>query len=136
MLRVYSPYGAALSDAGFSHHPRGGPGASTAGRKRLENKVLICKDCGASFDFTVRDQQFYAEKGFENEPQRCRDCRNARKTQRTNGTGSGAGTGGTREMFDTVCAQCGTATTVPFKPRGDRPVYCRSCYSATQAVRA
>jgi CxxC-x17-CxxC domain-containing protein len=102
-----------------------------------ENKVLICKDCGNSFDFTVRDQMFYAEKGFENEPQRCRDCRSARKSQRTNATGGGSSlSSGPREMFDAVCAQCGTATTVPFKPRGDRPVYCRSCYAAMNAVRA
>lgn len=102
-----------------------------------ENKVLICKDCGGSFDFTVRDQTFYAEKGFENEPQRCRECRNARKTQRASGLGMApTSTAGLREMFDAVCAQCETATTVPFRPRGDRPVYCRSCYSAMQAVRA
>ena len=43
---------------------------------------------------------------------------------------------GLREMYDAVCAQCGTATTVPFRPRGDRPVYCRTCYTATNAVRA
>jgi CxxC-x17-CxxC domain-containing protein len=102
-----------------------------------ENKVLICKDCGNSFDFTVRDQMFYAEKGFENEPQRCRDCRNARKTQRNTGGGqASAYANGTREMFDAVCAQCGETTTVPFRPRGDRPVYCRTCYSAQNAVRA
>jgi len=106
-------------------------------RSVYENKVLICKDCGNSFDFTVRDQMFYAEKGFENEPQRCRDCRNARKTQRANGTlgSTPSSNGGVREMFEAVCAQCGTTTTVPFKPRGDRPVYCRSCYSAMNAVR-
>jgi CxxC-x17-CxxC domain-containing protein len=105
----------------------------TSGRRRLyENKTLICKDCGAPFDFTVRDQMFYAEKGFENEPQRCRDCRTARKSQR----GGASGAGGTREMFDAVCAQCGESTTVPFRPSGDRPVYCRTCFTAQNAVRA
>jgi CxxC-x17-CxxC domain-containing protein len=101
-----------------------------------ENKSLNCKDCGNPFDFTVRDQMFYAEKGFENEPQRCRECRTVRKTQRASGTGSAPlSTAGLREMHEAVCAQCGTATTVPFKPRGDRPVYCRSCYTAQNAVR-
>jgi CxxC-x17-CxxC domain-containing protein len=105
-----------------------------AGRSGLyENKTLICKDCGAPFDFTVRDQMFYAEKGFENEPQRCRDCRTARKSSRVGTTVASAGP---REMFGAVCAQCGESTTVPFRPRGDRPVYCRTCYSAQNAVRA
>jgi CxxC-x17-CxxC domain-containing protein len=99
-----------------------------------ENKVLICKDCGNSFDFTVRDQMFYAEKGFENEPQRCRSCRSARKAQRGTGTAMPSFGGGTREMFDAVCAQCGESTTVPFRPRGDRPVYCRTCFMAQNAV--
>jgi CxxC-x17-CxxC domain-containing protein len=101
-----------------------------------ENKVLICKDCGASFDFTVRDQMFYAEKGFENEPQRCRDCRSVRKSQRNSAGAQSSSFGSAREMFDAVCAQCGENTTVPFRPRGDRPVYCRTCYSAQNAVRA
>lgn len=94
----------------------------------MQDKTLVCKDCGTDFAFTVRDQQFYAEKGFENEPQRCRDCRTQRKNTRSQSSGS-------REMFEAVCAQCGTATTVPFKPRGDRPVYCRTCY-ATMAPAA
>ncbi len=92
----------------------------------MEDKTLTCKDCSSPFAFTARDQQFYIEKGFENEPQRCRDCRTQRKNTR-NSPGSG------REQFDAVCARCGVATTVPFKPRGDRPVYCRQCYASTSA---
>ena len=38
--------------------------------------------------------------------------------------------GGTREMFDAVCAECGKPTKVPFQPREDRPVYCSECYAA------
>ena len=34
-----------------------------------------------------------------------------------------------REMFDAVCADCGAACKVPFKPtEGGKPVYCRDCY--------
>ncbi len=90
----------------------------------MEDKSIICKECGRPFAFTVRDQQFYAEKGFQNEPQRCRDCRVARKGQ------SGAPSGSPRASFEAVCAECGTQTTVPFRPRGDRPVYCRACFMA------
>jgi CxxC-x17-CxxC domain-containing protein len=35
-----------------------------------------------------------------------------------------------RETFDAVCAQCGTATRVPFRVVAGRPVYCRDCYGA------
>ena len=39
-----------------------------------EDKTLICKDCGNEFVFTSGEQEFYAEKGFQNEPQRCKPC--------------------------------------------------------------
>ncbi|MBQ4610989.1 MAG: zinc-ribbon domain-containing protein, partial [Clostridia bacterium] len=48
----------------------------------FEDKTLVCKDCGAEFVFSAGEQEFYAEKGFQNEPIRCKACRNARKTQR------------------------------------------------------
>lgn len=52
--------------------------------EELQDKTIVCKDCGAEFVFSVGEQQFYAEKGFTNEPQRCPDCRKARKQQRNN----------------------------------------------------
>ena len=48
----------------------------------FQDKTLVCKDCGAEFVFTAGEQEFYAEKGFQNEPIRCKACRNARKSQR------------------------------------------------------
>ena len=50
----------------------------------LEDETLICKDCGKEFVFTVGEQEFYKEKGFENDPVRCLECRKARKAQRPN----------------------------------------------------
>ena len=44
------------------------------------------------------------------------------------GGGGGGGFGGPREMHDAVCSDCGQQTQVPFKPSGDRPVYCRDCF--------
>jgi CxxC-x17-CxxC domain-containing protein len=34
-----------------------------------------------------------------------------------------------RVQYETVCSNCGRQTTVPFVPRGDRPVYCADCFS-------
>ncbi|NMA24465.1 MAG: zinc-binding protein, partial [Clostridiales bacterium] len=84
-----------------------------------QDKTLICKDCGAEFTFTAGEQDFYAEKGFQNEPQRCKPCRNARKS----------GMSGQRELFAATCASCGNEARVPFRPRDDRPVYCSDCFS-------
>ncbi|MFY9174627.1 MAG: zinc-ribbon domain containing protein [Peptococcia bacterium] len=88
------------------------------------DKTLTCKDCSADFVFTASEQEFYAEKGFTNEPGRCPECRAARKAQRNN-NGYGRGE---REMHTTTCSNCGSSCTVPFKPSADRPVYCRDCY--------
>ncbi len=33
-----------------------------------------------------------------------------------------------RQLYSVKCAKCGKETQVPFKPSGDRPVYCRDCY--------
>lgn len=92
-----------------------------------EDKILICKDCGAEFEFTAGEQEFYASKGFTNEPQRCRACRAAHKNTR------GESAGKNREMFDAVCASCGKPCKVPFKPREDRPVYCSECFAKSRA---
>ena len=50
----------------------------------MEDKKIICKDCGKEFVFLVGEQEFYKEKGFENDPVRCPDCRGARKAQKMN----------------------------------------------------
>lgn len=33
-----------------------------------------------------------------------------------------------RQLYNVTCANCGKQAQVPFKPTGDRPVYCRDCY--------
>ena len=86
--------------------------------------TLKCKDCGEEFIFTAGEQEFYAEKGFQNQPQRCKTCRDARKNA-----------GKTpREMFVTTCANCGKEAKVPFQPNSDRPVYCSECFAAMKAA--
>ncbi|MBQ8759345.1 MAG: zinc-ribbon domain containing protein [Clostridia bacterium] len=83
------------------------------------DKTLKCKDCGSDFVFTAGEQEFYAEKGFVNEPQRCKACRDAKKN-----AGKGA-----RTFFEATCASCGGTARVPFEPKEDRPVYCSECFA-------
>lgn len=50
----------------------------------MEDKTIVCKDCNNEFVFTAGEQEFYKEKGLDNEPKRCKECRNKRKATRTN----------------------------------------------------
>jgi len=34
-----------------------------------------------------------------------------------------------RRLFKVICAECNKECEVPFKPTGDRPVYCKECFS-------
>lgn len=117
----------------------------------FEDKSIVCADCGQTFVHSAEDQSRYAERGFTNEPKRCRDCRAKRKVQSGGGGGGGGGqsrgprrefsSGGgrmrssdgggarpQREFHEAVCAECGATTTVPFKPTQGRPVLCRDCF--------
>ncbi len=106
----------------------------------FEDKELTCEDCGQTFVHSAEDQARYAERGFTNEPKRCRDCRDKRKAEgggrahRSGGPSrSGGGGGGgrpERQSFSVTCSECGAQTTVPFKPTEGRPVYCRDCFQA------
>ena len=85
-----------------------------------EDKTLVCKECGNEFVFTAGEQEFYAERGFQNEPQRCKACRDARKNA----------TRGPREFFTATCARCGGEAKVPFQPKSDR-----LCSAASASLR-
>jgi CxxC-x17-CxxC domain-containing protein len=91
-----------------------------------EDKTIQCSDCGRTFTFSAQEQEFYASKGYTNEPKRCPECRQTRKAER--GDGGGRGGGGQRQMYPAKCAKCGKDTQVPFQPRGDKPVYCSDCF--------
>jgi CxxC-x17-CxxC domain-containing protein len=96
------------------------------------DKTLTCRECGKEFVFTAGEQEFYATRGFQNEPGRCPECRAARKAQ--NGGASRMGDQRQpREMHTVTCAECGKETQVPFKPSGDRPVYCQECFQNRKA---
>ena len=106
------------------------------------DETLTCVDCNAQFTFSAGEQEFFAAKGFTNKPNRCPDCRAARKAQRSQAGGGGGYSGGggggygggggrpQREMYTVTCSQCGQPATVPFQPRGDKPVYCRDCFQS------
>jgi CxxC-x17-CxxC domain-containing protein len=89
------------------------------------DKVLKCSECSAEFVFTAGEQMFFADKGFKNEPKRCKACK-AKRAE--GGGGGGGGNSPMRSETKTNCSQCGKETTVPFRPTQGRPVFCRECF--------
>ena len=96
----------------------------------LQDKTLTCRDCGQEFIWTAGEQEFYASRGLQNPPSRCPADRAARRASQ----GAGGG-GGPREMFSATCSNCGKEARVPFQPRGDKPVYCSSCFEQMRGAR-
>ncbi len=109
------------------------------------DKQILCRDCSSKFVFSAGEQEFYANKGLLNEPTRCQSCRTARRSNRSSleeadgyvRYGNFASFGGKtpRQMHPATCAECGQMTEVPFQPRGERPVYCSSCYNKIRPPR-
>ncbi|MBP3656849.1 MAG: zinc-ribbon domain containing protein [Clostridia bacterium] len=87
-----------------------------------QDEMLKCRVCGNAFIFGADEQSFYAEQGYQKKPRRCPECRMT--VRALSGTARPQ-----REEYDAVCAACGKATKVPFKPKNEKPVYCRDCYS-------
>ncbi len=40
--------------------------------------------------------------------------------------------GGPREMFPATCSSCHKSCEIPFRPSGERPVYCRDCFGSQE----
>ncbi len=114
------------------------------------DKTITCVQCGAPFVFTAGEQQFYQEKGYTNEPKRCKPCRDEAKRAKAGGAGaagpgpaaysSGHGNGGAaagprpaRQMYDIICDNCQQPSQVPFQPTPGRKILCRSCFQASRA---
>ena len=78
------------------------------------DRELKCVSCGAAFVFRAAEQAFFKTRGLLHDPKRCRACR--------------ANSKGKTPDTEVTCAECGKQTTVPFHPRGGRPVFCRECF--------
>lgn len=115
-----------------------------------------CADCGASFLVTTAEQAWYREHGRP-EPDRCPVCRERRRAERNapllaavqaeessaaergvtvyGGPGQRGNAHPPRQLYPAICHSCGKETEVPFLPRGNRPVYCRDCFSQRRSRR-
>lgn len=88
----------------------------------FQDKILTCRGCSGQFVFSADEQDFFSTKGLINEPKRCPNCRVLARAERA---------GKTPEATTEIpCAECGTLARVPFRPNGNKPVYCNYCFKA------
>jgi putative zinc ribbon protein len=61
----------------------------------MEDKALICGECGKPFSYTVGEQQMYQERGMQ-DPEICKDCRRGHfdESSASLREGEGGGQGG------------------------------------------
>ena len=83
----------------------------------MEDKEIVCRECGAAFVWTAGEQEFFEKKGLTNIPSRCPICRKKRDVKHS-----------FANEFDIVCKTCGKKTKSPFKPENPEDVICHECF--------
>ena len=128
--------------------------------EQFTDKTIVCGDCGRPFVHSAEEQEFFRQRGFMNEPKRCKECRHRRKSERGYGSrGSSPGYAPARrsgpppapkvqpvavpvapsedieagEAVVAVCGRCGRETQLAHRPSPLRPVFCRECYEKWRA---
>jgi len=103
-------------------------------RPPREMHKATCGDCGTECEVPFEPRQ--------DKPVYCGECFPKHRPERPNrnnrfgggGRRDGGGRGRfgdrrPREMHKTTCADCGNECEVPFKPNGEKPVYCNDCFA-------
>ena len=92
--------------------------------KDLEDKTLVCKDCGDKFIFTAGEQKFFLEKGLQNLPKRCKICTAKNRDKLRD----------KHPMWWIKCRICGKKNEVPFQPTTE-DILCEDCFKKLQEER-
>lgn len=90
----------------------------------LEDKFLICKDCGNKFLWARGEQKFFLEKGLQNMPRRCKICSATYKEKLRE----------KHPMWWIKCRKCGRKSEVPFEPTTE-DILCEACFGKEIEVR-
>jgi CxxC-x17-CxxC domain-containing protein len=104
------------------------PAPEPHGGVKMSDQEITCAECGAKFEFSEKEQQYYRERNLS-QPKRCKPCRDARRASFGGGDMSAAPA---RQRFEITCDKCGKHDSVPFKPQEGRAVLCSACFSASR----
>ena len=108
-------------------------------RERPQMHEATCSDCGKRCEVPFKpsgDRPIYCSDCFSSHrespssdnrsPRRDFERSSSNSFPRRESSGSRFQD---REMFDAICAKCGAKFELPFRPIGDKPVYCKGCFS-------
>lgn len=87
----------------------------------------ICDKCGAACNVPFQpsgDKPIYCSNCFEKT-----DSREGRNDRYGAGPRRYGDDSRDRQMHQATCATCGDRCEVPFRPTGDKPVYCKNCFA-------
>jgi CxxC-x17-CxxC domain-containing protein len=105
---------------GFGNRDRGD-------RERPEMHEAICSDCGKRCEVPFKptgDKPIYCSQCFTNHGGASR----SERPERGGRERPRFGDRGDRPMFDATCDTCGKRFQLPFRPTGEKPVYCNDCF--------
>ena len=106
---------------GFRSRPSFGGRPRFGDRGPVEMHKAICDNCGKECEVPFRPtsgKPVYCSNCFENKRGADSGRFESRAPERSE----------ERQMFDATCADCGNACSVPFRPSGDKPVFCSNCF--------
>lgn len=144
---AYNPGGSQRGNGGprFGGGNRGGRrfgGGGGFGGGRSEMHQATCADCGKSCEVPFRPsgtKPVYCSNCFKSKDKdNGGSSRDFERREPSNGGRRSYGDrdfSSDREMFETVCSDCGDACSVPFKPSSDKPVYCDKCFGKNKEVK-
>lgn len=113
-------------------------GRDRGDRERPEMHEAICSDCGKRCEVPFKptgDKPIYCSQCFTNHGGASR----SERPERGGRERPRFGDRGDRPMFDATCDTCGKRFQLPFRPTGEKPVYCNDCFdreggSSTKSV--
>lgn len=110
--------------------PRGGRGGGRFDRRDSSDRPqmfqAICANCGNDCEVPFKpsgERPVYCNNCFDKQGDR--DSRFGGDRDR----GGRSSRFEDKRMFPATCDNCGNACEVPFKPSGDKPIYCRDCFN-------
>ena len=110
-----------------------GFGGRDSGRPSMHEAV--CSACGKNCEVPFKpsgDKPVYCNECFRKGKDFGSDRPQGRDKGRLDRRDSRRFDTGDRKMYEATCSKCGEPCEVPFKPSGDKPVYCDECFGASK----